>query len=233
MKQIEWMLAVVFLGTMAPWSAVAFDPTEQYEERQMEGWTLRINRTLLRDSQLAEEVLREMRRQLIQIARAVPTPALAKLRNVVIWVEEQDRDEKCMCYHPSREWLTEHAYNPDKAGCVELGNARNFLAWTHEQPWMVLHELAHSYHHQVLGYDNAEIRTAYGKAVTSTSYEQVLHINGQTVRHYALTSDQEYFAECTEAFFGTNDMYPFVGAELKQHDPTAFETLGRVWGRQR
>ena len=56
-----------------------------------------------------------------------------------------------------------------------------------------------------------------------------LHINGQTVRHYALTSDQEYFAECSEAFFGTNDMYPFVRAELHQHDPAAFETLTKVW----
>lgn len=232
MKRIAWMPAVVFLGAMTSMSAVAYDSTDQYEERQVEGWTLRINRTLLQHSQLAEEVLREMRRQLIQVARTVPAPALAKLRHVAIWVEEQDRDEKCMCYHPSREWLEEHAYNPDKAGCVELGNARNFLAWTREQPWMVLHELAHSYHHHVLGYDNPDIKAAYEKAVASTSYEHVLHINGQTVRHYALTSDQEYFAECTEAFFGTNDMYPFVCAELKPHDPTAFETLDKVWSRE-
>ena len=46
-----------------------------------------------------------------------------------------------------------------------------------------------------------------------------------------MNSDQEYFAESSEAFFGTNDFYPFVGAELKQHDPRMYEVLERAWGK--
>ena len=33
----------------------------------------------------------------------------------------------------------------------------------------------------------------------------------------------------TEAFFGTNDFYPFVRAELQAHDPTMFDLLCEVW----
>jgi hypothetical protein len=33
----------------------------------------------------------------------------------------------------------------------------------------------------------------------------------------------------TEAFFGTNDFYPFVRAELREHDPEMFEVLREVW----
>jgi hypothetical protein len=40
----------------------------------------------------------------------------------------------------------------------------------------------------------------------------------------------EYFAEATEAFFGTNDFYPFVRAELKRHDPAAYELMNELWG---
>ena len=42
----------------------------------------------------------------------------------------------------------------------------------------------------------------------------------------------EYFAESTEAFFGTNDFYPFVRAELKQHDPKMFDLLWKLWGAE-
>jgi hypothetical protein len=128
-----------------------------------------------------------------------------------------------MCYHPSAEWLRAHDMNPAKAGAVEIANPRNFLKWTKEQPWMVLHEMAHAYHHRVLKHDHAGIKDAYARAKASGNYESVLHINGRKQRHYALNNDQEFFAEASEAFFGTNDFYPFVRAELKLHDPAAFE----------
>jgi hypothetical protein len=44
---------------------------------------------------------------------------------------------------------------------------------------------------------------------------------------------REYFAETSEAYFGTNDCYPFVRAELKPHDPRMYELLGKLWGKQR
>jgi hypothetical protein len=58
----------------------------------------------------------------------------------------------------------------------------------------------------------------------------VLHVRGEKRRHYALNNDQEYFAEATEAYFGTNDFYPFVRGELKEHDPKMVELLEAVWG---
>ena len=34
----------------------------------------------------------------------------------------------------------------------------------------------------------------------------------------------------TEAFFGQNDFYPFVKAELREHDPEITRVLTEVWG---
>jgi hypothetical protein len=39
----------------------------------------------------------------------------------------------------------------------------------------------------------------------------------------------EYFAEQSEALFGTNDFFPFVRSELEQHDPRMFALLKRLW----
>jgi dipeptidyl-peptidase-4 len=53
---------------------------------------------------------------------------------------------------------------------------------------------------------------------------------GKKVRHYALTDHKEYFAEGTEAYFYRNDFYPFVRAELKEHDPALHALLRAIWG---
>lgn len=207
-----------------------YTPTSDYTAKKIQGWKVLINNELLSDhGELAKDVLKLLRHQLYQITRVVPDKALAELRRVPIWVEYKAPRHRCMCYHPSKEWLKNHDFNPEKARSVEIANSENFLTWTIGQPWMVLHELAHSYHHCVLGYDNTELREAYEEAVESKQYESVLHIAGKPRRAYALNNDQEYFAECTEAFFGTNDFYPFVRSELQQHDPNMYQLLKKLW----
>ncbi len=99
---------------------------------------------------------------------------------------------------------------------------------------MVLHELAHGYHDRFLedGYDDPRIVAAYQRAVERKGYESVLCCNGSMARAYAANNAQEYFAELTEAWFGTNDFYPFVRAEVIQHDPEAAKLLEELWGRE-
>ena len=212
--------------------APPYDPVEDYIEHRVEGWKVLVNKRLECEEQkeLCNQTIKLLGDHLFRVSRVVPEVALAKLRMVPIWVESAHPRHPCMCYHISPDWLRGHGMNPAKAGAVELANAKNFLSWTNDQPWMVLHELAHAYHHQVLGHDHAELKASYERAVASKSYESVLHVGGQKKRHYALNNDQEYFAEATEAYFGTNDFYPFVRPELKQHDPEMYDLLEKLWG---
>jgi hypothetical protein len=203
-----------------------------YESMRIEGWTVIVNKSFLKNLPgISEKTLTELRGQLNQIVRRVPAGALKRLRTIKIWVEENEPNTKCMAYHPAAGWLIEHGVNPAKAGCVELANARRFLAWTIEQPYMVLHELAHAYHHKFVeqGFDNPEIKAAFQKAGKKKNYEQVLYFDGKNKKAYALTDPMEYFAEATEAYFGTNDFYPFVRAELEQHDPNLYRLMEKIW----
>jgi hypothetical protein len=207
-----------------------FQPTYAYSLHEIEGWRVFVSPLLDANyPSLTQDTLRLLTDQLYRINRCVPASALKKLHNVKIWVEFEDRNHACMCYHPDKEWLITHGYNPDKKGSVDIANAGNFLKWTHDQPWMVLHELAHAFHHQVLGYDQPDIKKAFDSATRSGIYQNVLRINGKTGPHYAMNNDQEYFAECSEAYFGTNDFYPFVRAELQQHDPNMFALMEKLW----
>jgi hypothetical protein len=223
-------ILIALLLAVAPVLAQAFQPTEHYDPRQIEGWKVYVNQDLLADKALSDRCLALLQAKLFDIKHVVPAAAVAKLKEVPIWLELNDEKFPGACYHPSKEWLKSNDVNPDKAGGVEIANAKNFLTWTITQPWMVLHELAHSYHHRVLGYDNADIKAAYKAARESGKYEKVLYFNGQTKKHYGMNNDQEYFAESTEAFFGTNDFYPFVRPELKEFDPQMYEVVKKAWG---
>jgi hypothetical protein len=116
---------------------------------------------------------------------------------------------------------------------VEIANARNFVSWTYEQPWMIMHELAHAYHFRFLqeAENNPEVLAAFRKAMDSKKYESVRHWDGKMTKHYACTNQMEYFAEATEAYFGTNDFFPFVHAELMNFDEDGTALMEKVWGK--
>ena len=211
-------------------AAKSFVPTTKYATTRVAGWTVRVNRELLTtQSALGSNALALLAVKLREITNTVPARACESLKRVPIWLGVDDGHAPCAEYHPNKQWLASHGYNPDKAKGVEIGNARKFIEWLPKQPMMILHELAHSYHDQVLGFSDRRIRQAYEHAKADGRYESVARNNGKTERAYALTDDHEYFAEATEAFFGTNDFYPFIRAELKQHDPEIFGILEEVW----
>ena len=181
------------------------------------------------DPRLHAETMEELDKQLYAITRVIPKVALDRIRDIEIWVELEMPKTACMCYHVSRDWLIPNGYNGDKEGTVEIGNARAFLEWTKGQPWMVLHELAHGYHDQVFGYDDAQIIEAWTRVKDSGVYESVGHISGTPRKHYALTNQMEWFAETTEALYGTNDFYPYVRSELDDVDPEGKSLVKQLW----
>lgn len=203
-----------------------------YETVEIEGWKIHVEQPLIQgQASKWGQVKRELESQFYQIGRAVPAPALAKLRRVPIWIHLTSPETKCAAYHPGAQWLTEHKMNPAMAKGFEIGNADNFIAWTHQQPWMVLHELAHAYHDQFLpqGFDNPDLKAAYEAAKASKKYEKALVWSGERISHYGMNNPMEFFAEASEAYFGQNDFFPFVRAELRDYDPATFALVERLW----
>ena len=204
-------------------------------EKQMEGWTVYVDPQLL-DGPFKEEggrALAMLANHLQRIAILVPEKQLGKLREVGIWIERSHPELGSMQYHPEVEWLTQHGYDPRLVKKVHIPRAAALSSREQllKHPAVILHELAHAYHDQVLGFDDQGILNAYQKAMKEGKYAKVLLYTGKEVRHYATTDHKEYFAEATEAYFYRNDFYPFVRAELRLHDPTGLAEMERVWGK--
>jgi hypothetical protein len=209
----------------------------RYRQQERHGFTVHVDERLLGPAKEAgDAALAELDAQLRQIGRAVRAESLARLQTIAIWLGVDDPVAPCACYHPSADWLREHGFDAQKAKAVEIANAANFVAWTREQPWMVLHELAHGYDDRWLQAGDgatsqgARLDALWNAAKAGGRYEKVLHWDGATVRHYALSTSDEHFAEATEAWFGANDFFPFVQAELVAHDPDLAAFLREVWG---
>lgn len=209
-------------------------PVEAYKPGEMRGWTLHIEQGLLDDKALHKKVMDELNHQLYLVEVAVPQDKVQLLKKVPIWIDLANPYAGGAQYHPSKRWLEDNGYLPQKAQAVEISNARNFVRHgaRHEANTM-LHELAHAFHHQHLDFNHPDVIAAYQKVKAAGTYDKVTHIGGRKVRHYALTNHKEYFAECTEAFFGANDFYPFVRPELKEADPEGYKVVRELWGVKR
>lgn len=210
---------------------------EQYQQQQLVGWTVHVSERLLREHEPAtKQALGLLEKQLDEIVQRVPAAAVAHLKQVPLWFSPEYPNFSARAeYHPGADWLRENGRDPAMVKAVEFTNILIFEEECRRMPNFALHELAHAYHDRVLdrGFQNPDVQQAFERARASGSYERVLQrmADGRTTvgRSYALTDPMEYFAESTEAYFSTNDFFPFTREELDSHDPAMSKLLGRLW----
>ncbi len=208
-----------------------FDAIEGYTHRRLEGWDLLVSDRLLQsEPETIRQALGLLAGQLRKVVDRLPPAVVQRLQKVPIWVSPRYPDQPPRAeYHPDRQWLERQGRPAEMAHCIEISNVDILAKECIRMPMLLLHELAHAYHHQVLGFDYAPIVQAFERAKQAGLYQRVRRGNGRMEKAYALTNHKEYFAECSEAFWGENDFFPFIRAQLERYDPTMAELLARVW----
>ena len=235
-KQTILAIALVF-GALG--QAVAEKEENKFYDpivKKLEGWTIKVDPKLLKNenNELKSQVFTALANHLQRIKYILPAAKVKALQKLPIWLDHHYEPLGSMQYHPGATWLRANRHDPRLVKHVHIPRAKALLnrgQWA-KHPYVILHELAHAYHDQVLenGFQNKAVLDAYKKAKAKGTYKKVLLYSGQTVKHYGLTNQMEYFAECTEAYLGVNDFYPFVRAELNEHDPGMFKLLKKIWG---
>lgn len=199
----------------------------------IEGWTVEFAQEFhdTNNSKVYYKSKKALANHLQRISYLMPPSKLKELQGLIIRVDLFHK-LKTMQYHPSRGWLEDHGFDPSLQKRVHIPRAKALFArntWL-QHPYVILHELAHSYHDQILGFDNVEIKEAFQRSEREKLYERVLVFRGGMTKHYARTNEKEFFAEMTESYVGVNDFFPFVRSELKNHDPQTFELMRKIWG---
>ena len=204
-------------------------------KKEIEGWTVHVDPALLDGGEHVDEgekALKMLANHLQRISILLPPEPLEKMKTMEIWLEHQHPELSAMQYHPGADWLVGRGYDPRLAKKVHITRAAELFSRDQmlKHPAVILHELAHAYHDQVLGFEDGRVIAAYDEAMKKGILEKVKLFDGRTVQHYAATNHKEYFAAATEAYLYRNDFYPFVAAELRGHDPKGFQLMWDIWG---
>jgi len=214
-----------------------YTSVEGYAAHEVGGWLVLVSDQL----KVAEPAATERALELLEVqcrrvsdALVAAPEALLALTGVVLWCSPQYEGFRMKAeYHPGEKWIEENGRHPLLTKSVELTNIPILEKECVRMPMLLLHELAHAYHDQVVGRENPKVLAAFREAVLKKRYEKVARHNGRPQRAYAITNPQEYFAETTEAYFGQNDFYPFNRIDLLRYDPEMFKVLAELWeGRE-
>ncbi|BCE03664.1 hypothetical protein [Marinicellulosiphila megalodicopiae] len=211
--------------------ALEYEIEITYSTINVQGFTIKITESLMDNSEYYSGVSL-LHERLAVVVDVLPKSEIDFLKqNVIIWITDESEVYNIanVEYHKSAQWLINNNLNPDKAKGIEIHTFNTFIEWTKDQPFMLLHELAHAYQHQYLGDDNAKILSAFNLARDSGIYEEVDR-NGVLEKAYAIANEFEYFAETSESFFVTNDYFPYNRDQLKSFDNNGYLLMLDIWG---
>ncbi|MDP6544907.1 MAG: hypothetical protein QGH60_13010 [Phycisphaerae bacterium] len=204
---------------------------KDYKVVKVKGWSIHVHKEYVKgDKAVLDNAMKNVDIQLGHVETLMPAKAVAKLRKIPIWITPGRHKAE---YHWSRAWVVSHNRPAEMTHSVQITNIGILRRTRPTGPWVLLHELAHGYHDREVGpKDKRAIVEAYKNALAKGLYQKVLHTKrgrGKYVKAYAATRMAEYFSENTEAYFGVNDFYPFLKAELQDYDPAICEIIERVY----
>jgi len=214
------------LACMNP--AIAYEPTSHYTEKDMHGWNVFVNNALLPGGEKAETgaaAIKQLDQDLAKVKSCLADKPLKKLLKVEIWLEIDSTNgphgrTPVFHYHPFLGWLVKMDFHPGKHKCVEFSRAEALVksGRSGRSVRILLHELAHAYHDQVLSFDNPDILAAHKRARENGKYpprEWVVRAN-----------HKEFFAGVSTSYFGTEEERD----ALAERDPVLLKKLQEVWG---
>ena len=226
-------------------AAIATKNVPMYKHRFVQGRNVYVkNDALATDKKaITEEAIELLDAKLAEIDKMdMKAEAKALIKSVPFFMDWNTYPDVAALYNTS-EQLKNRNLGEEKALSVYIVNINNFLDWTKtNQPYLVLHELAHAYHHYIGNkrFYNTEksyndtLSAAYNKKKADiTKYREIPRFLGDThfdqVKAYALKDSAEYFAEITEAYFGENDHFPFTRNQLVNYDPESHALVAKIW----
>ena len=212
------------------------DAVEGYKRHTVEGFTLLVSDEVLTAdvSGFERKPLEVLELELKAVSKMMTPRALTTLRRLVIWVEWDDRQQVtngrdgtavAVYYGGHQLSLMRKGMHPLKAKSVTVLRMKSLTA--EHQPktdsgrCVLLHEIAHAVHDNLLGSDHPGVRAAYRQAMERKLYDR---------SQYVSTNEAEFFAELTCAYFDQLHHHPRTREELRKYDPASYRLLDSVWG---
>ncbi|MGL6097383.1 MAG: anthrax toxin lethal factor-related metalloendopeptidase, partial [Fimbriiglobus sp.] len=220
----------------APLKKSPLDNIEGYKRHVIEGFTVLVNKEVL-DADVEKyerKPLEVLELELKMVVTVLPPKTVDLFRRLTLWVEWDEvvtptnsrAGRPVAIYYGGNQYsLLAEGKQPLKAKTVTVLSMRS-LTEEHQPKTdsgrcVLMHELAHVVHDQLVGRDNPNIQAAFQQAMQRRLYDRDA---------YLCTNDAEFFAELTNAYFDQLGYFPNTREQLKAHDPVSFQVIDAVWG---
>ena len=208
------------------------DSIPGYKTMMIDGFTLLVHSKVIdpKNSEMFKVKPLEVLDMELKMISAVLSPKpLALLRNILIWVEWDDQlamsngrqgNALAVYYGGTQRQLLQEGTQPLKANSVVVLRMKS-LTKEHQPEFdtkrcVLLHEMAHAVHFQLVGYENPTVKQTYKLAMERNLYDRT---------SYAATNEHEYFAEMSCAYLNRIDYFPHTREDLKKHDKAGFALM--------
>ena len=240
------MKKIIFLLLFAAFSAAGAVPTSHYNRINLQGWAVFIYKPLynqripesafvnhlpnsMRNTSLGVANAMILNKELKDISSKVPPQVVQKLKLIPLWVGHPT-DRQLGVYHPTSDWLIENNMNPRFAGsaCFPFGSA--FPNAVRDCPSIVLHELAHGYHHRFLNANQrAQITISFARNKNTLVQWKLQRKRLALPTHTyhpldPVRNENEYFAELSSIFFKKHRSWSHI------KDPQINILFAQCWG---
>ncbi len=241
------LMAAVAAGQTPPKTAPKTPPAKGakkdnsppgYKKSDLRGFTLYLSDEVMEENEkttLKRTPLEALERELIIVESVIPVDKLKGIKAVPIWVEWNEtlamsngRGGSAVAVFSGgfQQNVFAEAKKEVKGKSVTILKLKSLTAehqpLTDSGRCVTLHELAHAFHHFTVGDENVLVKNTYKQAMERKLYDPAL---------YVATNEHEYFAEITCAYLDRMEAFPRTRAELKKHDPKAFEMMEKLWGK--
>ena len=205
-----------------------------YETVKIDGFTLFIHPEAKKhEEEFKKSPMEVLKLELKMLGQILNKRALTKVQTLPFWVEWDEAPEgtntgggTVIAYYLSADLRMARirGEHPLRARTITICNLKT-LTRLHQPEvdsgkCILLHEVAHAVHDQILSFDNPEINLAFTQAMNRKLYQPGL---------YMTSSAREFFAELTCAYLDRLDHFPRNRGDLKKHDPASFKLLERIW----
>jgi len=214
------------------------DSIPGYKTMMIDGFTLLVQEKVLdpKNSEMFKvKPLEVLDMELKMISAVLAPKPLALLRNILIWVEWDEQltmsngrqgNALAVFYGGTQRQLLREGTQPLKANSVVVLRMKS-LTKEHQPEFdtkrcVLLHEMAHAVHFQLIGYENPTVKQTYKLAMERNLYDRT---------SYAATNEHEYFAEMSCAYLNRIDYFPHTREDLKKHDKAGFALMENLWGK--
>ncbi len=220
-----------------------------YFKLEMGGWDIYIEQSLDLDSACMTRILSHINKSVTHMNKNISAKRNMDLRTFPIFISNVPEysnfwpgETAQIPFHVSGDWLRQEKLDPEMENSVHIINPYNIIHSTKHfewQPHVLLHELSHGLHVNILDESEVEAIThAFEKAKERNLYRNVKRVWINTGKErieevaYAITNEGDYFAELSEAYFGFNDWFPHTKEELNVYDPDGFQMIENIWTRK-